>query len=202
MQKVYLKTSRQLRYLDLECRSPLYSHFVEVLDGLPTIRAFCWQTASTEVLIQHLDQSQKPYYMLLCAQRWLNLVLDIMVMTLATIVVALAMELHKSTNAGLLGVALNNILGLNQQLSLFITSWTTFETSLGAIARIKTFVETTPSEAQPGENLEPLGSWPEEGRIYIQDLCLSYPDGTSALNNISMCIAPGEKIGICGRTGR
>lgn len=128
--------------------------------------------------------------------------LDIMVMTLATIVVALAMELHKSTNAGLLGVALNNILGLNQQLSLFITSWTTFETSLGAIARIKTFVETTPSEAQPGENLEPLGSWPEEGRIYIQDLCLSYPDGTSALNNISMCIAPGEKIGICGRTGR
>ncbi|KAE8391677.1 P-loop containing nucleoside triphosphate hydrolase protein [Aspergillus alliaceus] len=201
LQKVYLKTSRQLRYLDLECRSPLYSHFVEVLDGLPTIRAFCWQTASTEVLIQHLDQSQKPYYMLLCAQRWLNLVLDIMVMALAIIVVALAMALHKSTNAGLLGVALNNILGLNQLLSSFITSWTTFETSLGAIARVKSFVETTPSEFQPGGSSEPLVSWPEQGEIHFQDLSLSYPDGTSALNNISMCIAPGERIGICGRSG-
>ncbi|KAE8358078.1 putative multidrug resistance protein [Aspergillus caelatus] len=201
LQKIYLKTSRQLRYLDLECRSPLYSHFVEVLDGLPTIRAFGWQVASTEVLIQHLDQSQKPYYMLLCAQRWLNLVLDIVVMALATIVVALAVELHESTNAGLLGVALNNILGFNQLLSFFITSWTTFETSLGAIARVKSFVETTPYEFRPGETSEPPVSWPEQGAIHIQGLSLSYPNGTSALCDISMCIAPGERIGICGCTG-
>ncbi|KAB8278602.1 P-loop containing nucleoside triphosphate hydrolase protein [Aspergillus minisclerotigenes] len=168
LQKIYLKTSRQLRYLDLECRSPLYSHFVEVL-------------------IQHLDQSQKPYYMLLCAQRWLNLVLNIVVMALATIVVTLAVGLHESTNAGLLGVALNNILGFNQLLSFFITSWTTFETSLGAIARVKSFVETTPSEFRDA--------------IHIQGLSLSYPNGTPALHDISMCIEPGERIGICGRTG-
>lgn len=202
LQKIYLKTSRQLRYLDLECRSPLYSHFVEVLDGLPTIRAFGWQVASTEVLIQHLDQSQKPYYMLLCAQRWLNLVLDIVVMALATIVVTLAVGLHESTNAGFLGVALNNILGFNQLLSFFITSWTTFETSLGAIARVKSFVETTPSEFRDGEILEPPVSWPEQGAIHIQGLSLSYPNGTPALHDISMCIEPGERIGICGRTGR
>ncbi|KAE8415945.1 putative multidrug resistance protein [Aspergillus pseudocaelatus] len=188
LQKIYLKSSRQLRYLDLECRSPLYSHFVEVLDGLPTIRAFGWQVASTEVLIQHLDQ-------------WLNLVLDIVVMALATIVVALAVVLHESTNAGLLGVALNNILGFNQLLSFFITSWTTFETSLGAIARVKSFVETTPYEFRPGETSEPPVSWPEQGAIHIQGLSLSYPNGTSALCDISMCIAPGERIGICGRTG-
>ncbi|KJK60537.1 multi drug resistance-associated protein MRP [Aspergillus parasiticus SU-1] len=201
LQKIYLKTSRQLRYLDLECRSPLYSHFVEVLDGLPTIRAFGWQVASTEVLIQHLDQSQKPYYMLLCAQRWLNLVLGIVVMALATIVVALAVGLHESTNAGLLGVALNHILGFNQLLSFFITSWATFETSLGAIARVKPFVETTPSEFRDGEIPEPPVSWPEEGAIHIQGLSLSYPNGTPALNDISMCIELGERIGICGRIG-
>ncbi|KAB8254971.1 P-loop containing nucleoside triphosphate hydrolase protein [Aspergillus pseudonomiae] len=201
LQKIYLKTSRQLRYLDLECRSPLYSHFVEVLDGLPTIRAFGWQVASTEVLIQHLDQSQKPYYMLLCVQRWLNLVLDIVVTALATIVVTLAVELHESTNAGLLGVALNNILGFNQLLSFFITAWTTFETSLGAIARVKSFVETTPSEVPPGQISEPPACWPEQGAVHIQGLSLSYPNGTSALHDISMRITPGERIGICGRTG-
>jgi ATP-binding cassette, subfamily C (CFTR/MRP), member 1 len=40
-----------------------------------------------------------------------------MVTALATIAVALAVELHNSTTAGLLGIALNNILGFNQLLS-------------------------------------------------------------------------------------
>ncbi|CAG8909081.1 unnamed protein product [Penicillium egyptiacum] len=201
LQKIYLKTSRQLRYLDLESRSPLYSHFAEVLEGLPTIRAFGWQAASSEILIRHLDESQKPYYMLLCAQRWLNLVLDIVVMALATVVVTLAVMLRSSTDSSLLGVALNNILGFNQLLSYFITSWTTLETSLGAIARVKSFVETTPSEDQPGTSAELPTSWPDRGEISIQGLSLRYPDGTLALDNISMHICPGEKIGVCGRTG-
>ncbi|KAJ6139789.1 ABC transporter integral membrane type 1 [Penicillium samsonianum] len=201
LQKIYLKTSRQLRYLDLESRSPLYSHFAEVLEGLPTIRAFGWQDASSKILTQHLDRSQTPYYMLLCAQRWLNLVLDIVVMALATVVVTLAVMLRSSTDSSLLGVALNNILGFNQMLSYFITSWTTLETSLGAIARVKSFVETTPSENKLGTAAELPTSWPDRGDIDIQGLSLRYPDGTLALDNISMHICPGEKIGICGRTG-
>lgn len=88
--------------------------------------------------------------MLLCAQRWLNLVLDIVVMALATVVVTLAVMLRSSTSSSLLGVALNNILGFNQLLSYCITSWTTLETSLGAITRVKSFVETTPYENKLG----------------------------------------------------
>lgn len=45
VQRFYLKTSRQLRLLDLEAKSPLYSHFMETLSGLITIRAFQRQTA-------------------------------------------------------------------------------------------------------------------------------------------------------------
>ncbi|EIT79037.1 multidrug resistance-associated protein [Aspergillus oryzae 3.042] len=86
-------------------------------------------------------------------------------------------------------------------LSLFITSWTTFETSLGVIARVKSFVETTPSEFRDGEIPESPVSWPEEGAIHIQGLSLSYPNGTPVLHDISICIEPGERIGICGRTG-
>ncbi|KAJ5385352.1 ABC transporter integral membrane type 1 [Penicillium concentricum] len=40
-----------------------------------------------------------------------------------------------------------------------------------------------------------------QGAINIQGLSLRYPDGTLALDDISMHIFPGEKIGICGRTG-
>lgn len=40
LQKIYLKTSRQLRLLDLESKSLLYTHFTRTLIGLTTIRAF------------------------------------------------------------------------------------------------------------------------------------------------------------------
>lgn len=43
IQKVYLRTARQLRYLDLESRSGVYSSFLETVEGSVTIRAFGWQ---------------------------------------------------------------------------------------------------------------------------------------------------------------
>ncbi|KAE8319323.1 P-loop containing nucleoside triphosphate hydrolase protein [Aspergillus transmontanensis] len=185
LQKIYLKTSRQLRYLDLECRSPLYSHFVDVLDGLPTIWAFVPKAILQAIVRAEMVEPGTGY----CGDGP------------GDHCGGTSRGVHESTNAGLLGVALNHILGFNQLLSFFITSWATFETSLRAIARVESFVETTPSEFRDGEIPEPLVSWPEEGAIHIQGLSLSYPNGTPALNDISMCIEPGERIGICDRTG-
>lgn len=90
LQKFYLRTSRQLRFLDLEAKSPLFTHFTETLQGLATIRAFGWQQASHEQNLRLLDFSQKPYYLLYCIQRWLNLVLDLMVAVIAIILVSFA----------------------------------------------------------------------------------------------------------------
>lgn len=109
-QHVYLRTSRQLRLLDLEARGPLYSHFMETLSGLVTIRAFGRERDFREENHKHLDFSQRPYYLLYCIQRWLNLVLDLIVGAEAVLVVGLAVWLRSSTSVGLLGVSLNNVL--------------------------------------------------------------------------------------------
>jgi ATP-binding cassette subfamily C (CFTR/MRP) protein 1 len=42
LQKFYLRTSRQIRLMDLEAKAPLYTNFLETLSGLVTIRAFGW----------------------------------------------------------------------------------------------------------------------------------------------------------------
>ncbi|PVH80975.1 putative multidrug resistance protein [Cadophora sp. DSE1049] len=201
IQNIYLKTSRQLRYLDLENKSPLFTHFMETLDGLATIRAFGWETKAKQAFDRHLDHSQRPYYMLLCIQRWLNLVLDLLVTALAVIVIALAVNLKSTTAAGLLGLSLNNILGFNKSLSTLVTSWTSLETSLGAVARVKTFAETTESEEKPDESYEPPAGWPSSGSIEIDNVSATYGSNIQALNEITMSIKPGEKIGVCGRTG-
>jgi len=110
LQRIYLRTSRQLRLLDLEARSPLYSLFLETLSGLVTVRAFGWEGRLRAESCRRLDYSQRPYYLLYCIQRWLALVLDLIVGAEAVLVVGLAVGLRRETSAGLVGVSLNNIL--------------------------------------------------------------------------------------------
>lgn len=113
LQHFYLKTSRQLRLLDLESRSPLYSHLLDTVEGLATIQAFGWEADFQIANSTLLDVTQRTYYMLNCIQRWLTLVLDLIVAAEAVIVVSLAVSLRHSTSVGLLGVSLNSILGMS-----------------------------------------------------------------------------------------
>jgi ATP-binding cassette subfamily C (CFTR/MRP) protein 1 len=110
LQNVYLRTSRQLRLLDLESKSPLFSHFLESVSGLSTIRAFGWESRFRTRNERLVDQSQRPQYLLYCSQRWLNLVLDLIAGAQAVLVISLAVSFRHSTNPGLLGVSLNSIL--------------------------------------------------------------------------------------------
>ena len=170
LQKYYLRTSRQMRFLDLEAKSPLYTHFTETLSGLDTIRAFGWQKHFSEANLELLDTSQKPYYLLYCIQRWLNLVLDLMVAAVAVILVAIATQDRSLTSRGAIGVALNNVLGFNQVLSYLINSWTSLETSLGAVSRLRAFEQQTPDENRPEEiHLPPVG-WPQQGAIEFRNV--------------------------------
>lgn len=147
LQKFYLRTSRQLRFLDLEAKSPLYSHFLETLNGLTTIRAFGWVSTFKETNIALLAESQRPYYLLYCIQRWLNLVLDIFVGALAVLLLTFAVTLSDITSPAALGVAMINLLNFNQDLANLIDSWTRMETSLGAIARLRDLENDTPQPA-------------------------------------------------------
>lgn len=127
LQNIYLKTSRQLRFLDLEAKSPLYSHFLETIEGAVTIRAMDRIKKAKSRNFKLLDASQKPYYLLFCIQRWLELVLDLIVGILAVVVVALAVVLRNTSSAALLGVALNNVLSFTSVLGVLVGSCSTSE---------------------------------------------------------------------------
>jgi ATP-binding cassette, subfamily C (CFTR/MRP), member 1 len=174
LQKIYLLTSRQLRFLDLEARSPVYTHFLECLEGLLTIRAFGWTQAAQEIEIKHLDISQRPYYLMYCLQRWLSLVLDLMVAAVGIVVVALAVRVPSTSSAAAIGIALNNVLGFNQSLRVLVESWTQLETSLGAIARLKNLEATVVSEGKPEECGVAPESWPDNGTVEFREVTASY----------------------------
>ncbi|KAJ5538214.1 hypothetical protein N7494_007693 [Penicillium frequentans] len=198
IQKFYLRTSRQLRFLDLEYKSPLFTQFTETLDGLITIRAFGWQHSFQEEHKHLLLQSQKPYYFLFVVQRWLTLVLDLLV---AGIAVMLAILSVFTPDIGPVGVSLISLITFNQQLAELINFWTLMETSIGAITRVRTF-EKVPTEDLPLENQYPPVTWPLEGSIIFQDTSMAYElTAHPVLRNIALNIPAGSKLGICGRTG-
>lgn len=167
-----------------------------------TIRAFGWSRAFIEKNHKLLDASQKPFYLLYCIQRWLGLVLDVTVAVLAVILMIMVVKLRTSVNAGYVALALLNVTGFSQNLSWLVQMWTALETSIGAISRLKNFAAETPVENLAGEDNDISVTWPEHGKIEFRNLEASYvPDGDLVLRGINIIIQPGEKIGICGRTG-
>lgn len=202
IQKYYLRTSRQMRILDLEAKSPLYSHFIESLSGLVTIRAFGWSDEFMAQNLAFLDTSQKPYYLLFCIQRWLALVLDVMVAILAIILMVLVVRLRGSIAPGYVGLALLNVMGFSESLAWNVRQWTALETSIGAIARIKNFAEFTPNENLACEDQDVPENWPASGAVSLRNVSAAYNnDSEPIIRGINMSIKPGEKIGVCGRSG-
>lgn len=201
VQKVYLRTSRQLRLLELESQSAVYSSFLESVEGVATIRSFGWEKEIENENIIYLDRSQKPSYILFCLQRWLSIVLDLMVAAIATGLVTLAVLLRGTTTAGQIGMALNIVLVANTTLLDLLESWTNLEISLGAISRLKHLEAETPKEDKSGEDYIPAETWPSSGAVEIDNVTVAYNPEAVALRNVTMHVSAGQQLVVCGRTG-
>ncbi|KAF5267203.1 hypothetical protein FOXYS1_1935 [Fusarium oxysporum] len=212
LQMFYLRTSRQLRLLDLEAKSPLYAHFLDTIRGIATVRA---QNLRDQEILHNqdlLDLSQRPAYLLAMAQRFLASCLNLMVMVLAVGVVTFATQLR--TNSGFAGSSLVTLMTCGESISSLIQYYTQVEISIGAVSRLKAFAENVASENLDGEDLEPPEEWPAQGNIEIRGISASYKneDETApsdddrsspnlALEDITISVKPGQKVALCGRTG-
>ncbi|KAJ5375709.1 ABC transporter integral membrane type 1 [Penicillium concentricum] len=206
LQKFYLRTSRQLRLLDLEAKSPLYTHFLDTVKGITTLRAFGFLPDDVDKNTRLIDASQRPAYLLLMIQQWLNLVLDIVVMVIAVVITTLAVRLH--SNSAFAGASLFSVMSFGEIMSGIVTYYTKLETSIGAIARLKVFSEDVKPEDRDEEDIVPPTLWPQNGVVELKGVSASYGteneiDSTAnlALRNINLTVNTGEKVAICGRTG-
>jgi ATP-binding cassette subfamily C (CFTR/MRP) protein 1 len=113
---------------------------------------------------------------------------------------AIVVKLRSSSDAGYVALALVNIMDIGPVLEMLVVAWTQLETSMGAIARMKEFIEDTPEEEQG--QVHPPSDWMSKGDISITNLEASYSDtAPSTIKNINLDIKHGQKIAICGRTG-
>lgn len=76
LQRLYTIYVGQVRRIDAMRRSPIFAHFDQSVTGATSIRAYNKLEAFTGKCDRLIDDSQKPYYMVIVAQRWLGTFID------------------------------------------------------------------------------------------------------------------------------
>jgi ATP-binding cassette, subfamily C (CFTR/MRP), member 1 len=142
------------------------------MKGIVTIRAFGWVRSELERNNSLVDTSQRPAYLLKLIQHWLGFTLRMLVAFICVILVALATQLK--TMAGFTGASFVTLMSFGESVTYLIYFYTLLETSIGALARLRTFQDTVKPEDQPGEDLVPPETWPQHGRIEIKGVSASY----------------------------
>lgn len=173
LQLFYLRTSRQMRYLDLEAKTPLFTKVTETAAGVEYIRAFGWQKQTLKESFRVLDDSQKAVFYMYTIQRWLLFVLDTTILLIATVLVAIAVFWTTTTNESSLGLGLLGTMTWNLVLANWVNYWTNLETSLGAVQRLRSFVKETPQE-QDKPGVSQVENWPRNGVICFKKVTAKY----------------------------
>ncbi|KAI7696126.1 Multidrug resistance-associated protein 1 [Sarcoptes scabiei] len=207
IQKFYVTTSRQLKRLESVTRSPIYSHFGETLQGVSTIRAYDCSKRFIQESNNRVDINQKCYFPSFIANRWLAVRLEFCgnVITLFSAVFAVISRNSFYSAPGFAGLIMSYALNITQTLNWLIRMTSEMETNVVSVERIDEYCQLpTEREWTRSKNIDPIipMNWPEKGEIKFSEFAVRYRDGMNiVLNNISINVLSGEKIGIVGRTG-
>ena len=209
--RYFRKSIRELKRLESISRSPIFSSFAEALDGLSTVRAF---RAAPRLLRAHEARVDFHNGIFLCywiSGNWFGLRCDMVGSAISLGVGLLAMT-SAGTGAGVafVGLALSFAIQFTSLLQWTVRCFVETENNLTSVERLNHYATSIPREqattaaaaAAAKDSPAVPDAWPEKGAIDIVDLSLRYrPELEPVLRGVSLRVAPGEKLGICGRTG-
>uniref|UniRef100_A0A8C3KXV7 ATP binding cassette subfamily C member 8 n=1 Tax=Chrysolophus pictus TaxID=9089 RepID=A0A8C3KXV7_CHRPC len=195
IQKYFRVASRDLQQLDDSTQLPLLSHFSETVEGLTTIRAFRYEAKFRQKLLEYTDSNNIASLFLTAANRWLEVRMEYIgaCVVLIAAVTSITNCLYSKLSSGLVGLGLTYALMVSNYLNWMVRNLADMEIQLGAVKRIHGLLKTE------AENYEGLLC---KGEIQIQNLSVRYDSNLKpVLKHVNAHISPGQKIGICGRTG-
>lgn len=205
IQKYFRVASKDLQDLDDSTQLPLLCHFSETAEGLTTIRAFRHEARFKQRMLELTDTNNTAYLFLSAANRWLEVRTDYLgaVIVLTAAGASIWSLEYGLPSGGLVGLGLTYALTVTNYLNWVVRNLADLEVQMAAVKKVNSFL-TTESENYEGsmDTSQVPENWPQNGEIKIQDLCVRYdPMLKPVLKHVNAYIEPGQKVGICGRTG-
>uniref|UniRef100_A0A673B7T4 ATP-binding cassette, sub-family C (CFTR/MRP), member 8 n=1 Tax=Sphaeramia orbicularis TaxID=375764 RepID=A0A673B7T4_9TELE len=207
IQKYFRVASRDLQQLEDSTQLPLLSHFSETVEGLTTIRALRYEPRFRQRLLQFTDANNIASLFLTAANRWLEVRMEYIgaCVVLVAAVASITNSLYNQLSPGLVGLGLTYALMVSNYMNWMVRNLADMEVQLGSVKRINGLLKTEPEnyEGLLSESVSQVpDGWPQEGEIKIQNLSVRYDASLKpVLKNVNAHVNPGQKVGICGRTG-
>eukprot|EP01083_Nonionella_stella_P293563 998397_1 len=204
--KRYLPVSRSLKRLESIAKSPVYSYFTESFAGSSSIRSYNKQTYVLDQACSFIDKHAAISLTSFAAQGWLGFRINMVYCSALSITCFVCIYLADTVESASIGVLLAYLfLGL-QVLSFTVRNVAEVERYMTSTERVIEYgdlkTEKDEMEIDSAHMMHPPKTWPRWGNIVIKNLSVSYRACLApVLNNISVSIKHGERVGIVGRTG-
>ncbi|MBQ0893572.1 thiol reductant ABC exporter subunit CydD [Micromonospora sp. U56] len=185
-------TERQWRRLSL-----LGGHFLDMVAGLPTLRAFGRARAQTDVVRRMADGHRVATMKTLRIAFLSALVLEL-VATLSVALVAVPVGIRLLSGGITLSTALLVLLLTPEAYLPLRAAGSKFHASMEGLTALDEAltVSAAPAAAAPGGEPAPDG----RGEIRFTDVTVAY-ERTTALREVNLTIRPGERIAVIGPSG-
>ena len=169
-QKLYVATSRQLKRLESNTRSPVYSWFGETLTGVSTIKAFNMQDKFIKDLETKVDTNRTCSEPSIISNRWISVRLEMLGNLIILFAALFSILGRDSLDPGIVGLSLSYAMQITQNLNMFIRQSSQIENNMVSVERIMEYQEGLPSEAEWHLPNDPLDNWPSNGKVEIHNL--------------------------------
>lgn len=211
--RVYVPPLKDIQRLENMCKSPILSHLSTSINGLAIIRSTAGAELNFEqIFMRHLDQHSSVFILFIGCNRWIAVVLDwINCAFVVTITLYAIISQIEGPSAGLLITSGILLCGLAQHGALKLASTESLATS---IERINEYCRLPQEENRDNNNIGKKRkkksnnrhgnrNWtPSSGRVEFKSVDLYYNKlERPVLNDLTLTIESGEKIGVVGRTG-
>ncbi|KAK1197855.1 CFTR regulator, partial [Pygoscelis papua] len=213
----FLHTSQQLKQLESEARSPIFTHLVTSLKGLWTLRAFGRQPYFETLFHKALNLHTANWFLYLSTLRWFQMRIE-MIFVVFFVAVAFISIATTGDGPGRVGIILTLAMNIMGTLQWAVNSSIDVDSLMRSVGRIFKFIDMPTEEmknVKPHKNnrfsdalvienrhAKEEKNWPSGGQMTVKDLTAKYSEGgTAVLENISFSISSGQRVGLLGRTG-
>nr|KAF6469136.1 CF transmembrane conductance regulator [Molossus molossus] len=209
----FLHTSQQLKQLESEGRSPIFTHLVTSLKGLWTLRAFGRQPYFEILFHKTLNLHTANWFLYLSTLRWFQMRIEI-IFVIFFITVTFISILTTGEGEGTVGIILTLAMNIMSTLQWAVNSSIDVDSLMRSVSRVFKFIDMQTEESKStkssklpkdsqlskimiveNQHVKKDDIWPSGGQMTIKDLTAKYiENGNAILENISFSISPGQRV--------